>query len=150
MTNSKPLLKNNGQFINLLSDNSGFKKGMAAYHVRVWGVDRATGHVKVAIRELEIQSFGKKKGTATSVEKDGEYIQRNLQPDITILAHTVEDARQMAEELGLHESAHRLSIEHDFQMQWASALRESGHAEAVKTAEELSGVSPSFEIVYGV
>ncbi len=145
MTNSNPLLKNNGQFINLLSDNSGFKKGMTAYEVRVWDHDRETGRVQIQIRELQIQSFGKIQGTAL-LSKGDKWMKRNLN-DGNVLAHTLEDAHQMAEELGLHESAHRLSIAHDFQKEWVSTLRESGPAEAVKKARELSGVSPSFEIV---
>ena len=153
MTNNqptKPLLKQHPVCINLLSDNSGFKKGMTAYQVRVWGCDRKTGHVKVAIRELQIKSFGKKQGTATSIDKGGEYIQRNLQPEITILAHTMDDARQMAGELGLHESGYWISSEHGFMGDWLSTYRERGAAEALKMAEERGGVSPSYEIVEGV
>ncbi len=146
----KPLLKKHEQFTNLLSDNSGFKKGMTAYRVSVWGVDRATGHTKVAIRKLEIQSFGKKQGTAISLE-NGEFIKRHLRPDITILAHTMEDARQMAEELGLYESGMRIASSLDCKREWLRDYSGRWNAEAVKMAEEeidvLEGASPSFEIV---
>ena len=92
---------------------------------------------------------GKKQGTAVSLE-DGEFIKRHIQPDITILAHTMEDARQMAEELGLHMSGYEISCKHDFQREWVSTLREHGAAEALLAVEGLAGVSPSFEIVEGV
>jgi len=105
---TEALLTKHERCANLLSDNSKFKKGMTAFQVLVWGIEEQTQKVTVCIRKIQIESFGKVKGTATC-EENGNFIGINLSPEISILAHTVEDARKMAKQVGLDESKRRLA-----------------------------------------
>jgi hypothetical protein len=102
-TNETKLQKADG-LANLMSDNSKFKKGSTAFEVRHWETDDQTEKVTVQIRKIQIESFGKKQGTATA-EESGTFIGVNLSPKFSILAHSLDDAKKMAAQLGLHESA---------------------------------------------
>ena len=147
-----PLLRRHERFTNLLSDNSKFKKGMTAFQISVWGRDKETMKVTVSIRELEIQSFGKKQGTATS-EENGEFLQHLLYPDITILAHNIEDAREMAAEVGLDESERGIAATLRNSKSWVAEYDGVSKPEIVARVKGevayLETATPSFGIIEG-
>jgi len=151
-TTSTPLLRRHERYINLLSDNSKFKKGMTAYEVNTWGRDKDTQKVTVSIRKLQIQSFGKKQGTAVSEER-GEFIQHLLYPNNTILAHNIEDAREMAAEVGLDESERSIASALRNNRDWIAecSSRPNRKPEIIANVEKriacLETATPSFDII---
>ena len=135
---------------NLLSDNSKFKKGMTAFQVSRWGVDYETKKVTVRIRKIQIESFGKIQGTATCKE-DGDFIGVSLSPKLTILAHTVEDARKMAEQVGLNESRREIAGSLRCSKSWiedySSEAKPSVVARAKAELAFLETAKPSSDII---
>jgi len=147
---TKALLKKLENCANLLSDNSKFKKGMTAFRVSVWGENYETQKVTVSIRKILIESFGKIQGTATC-EENGNFIGVNLSPKLTILAHTIEDARKMAKEVGLNESrrsiAGGLRCSKSWMENYASLAKPPVVARAKAKLAFLETAKPSFDII---
>ena len=138
---------------NLLSDNSKFKKGMTAFQVSVWGTEEQTQKVTVRIRKIQIESFGKIQGTATC-EEGGNFIGVNLDPKNAILAHTVEDAREMAKQVGLNDSKRRIAGNLRLEKGWIedyASLAEPAVVASVKAKLAfLETAEPSFDIIESV
>tara|TARA_R110000824_G_scaffold35418_4_gene111102 strand:+ start:510 stop:986 length:477 start_codon:yes stop_codon:yes gene_type:complete len=147
---TKALLKKLENCANLLSDNSKFKKGVTAFQVSVWGIEEQTQKVTVRIRKIQIESFGKIQGTATC-EENGDFIGVSLSPKLTILAHTVEDARKMAEQVGLNESrrsiAGGLRCYKSWMENYASLAKPPVVANVKAKLAFLETAKPSFDII---
>tara|TARA_R110000824_G_scaffold84397_1_gene210584 strand:+ start:74 stop:703 length:630 start_codon:yes stop_codon:yes gene_type:complete len=145
-----PLLAKHDDYRNLLSDNSGFKKGDTAYKIEVWSRDETTKMVTVSITRLTIQSFGKKEGTAIR-EQDGKLLKRLIYPTITILAHTLADAHTMAAEVGIYESDHDISLSLPRDKAWLAKYEGTSRPEIVAKVRGrvayLETATPRFEVL---
>jgi hypothetical protein len=131
---------------NLLSDNTAFNKGDIAYHVTVSSRDRESGKITIRIRRLRIESFGKKKGTAT---EEGTFLKRNLCPEYDILSGSMEDAWRMAEELGLYESARHIAASIRSDKHWLAAYAKTAKPEIATRVKDrlarLLAATPTFD-----
>ena len=148
MTITTPLLRKAEGIANLLSDNAGIKKGDTIFHVQRYGHDRDTGHIRVRIRKLTVESFGKKKGTASDSEG---MIHRNLNPTFDIFARNIEDAREMAATVGNYESARAIESSLRCDRSWITNYASDAKREVVAKCEariaKFESASPSFSII---
>ena len=149
-TTNETKLQKHDSLANLMSDNSKFKKGSTAFQVSVWGTDNQTEKTTVRIRKLHIESFGKRQGTATA-EESGNFIGVNLDPKFSILAHSLDDAKKMAAQLGLHESAMSIAGSLRCEKSWLDNYSCSAKPAVVAKAKAkiafLETAKPSFNII---
>jgi len=147
----KPLLIKDDVASNLLSDNSGIKKGMEVFELKIWSCNEETLSITVLIRKIIITSFGKKRGTAHIKNENLEYA---LCPKYSILALTLEDAKKMAEEIGLRQSKKDIESKKTLHKHWLAKYENISNpqivANARKKLKNANEASPQYFIKWDI
>ena len=135
-----------------ITDNNGIKKGDTVYKIGIYSKQHekmSDRHVVTCITEYKVTSWGKKQGTALI---DGDKLRGwRLYVDHEIVARTMEQAIELADEMGRIESEYYLAWELYAATRWLAEQTAEGRvnqytAAVTEDIAHMETLSPSYSI----